>query len=187
MQRSEIASVLNVIRDTYDVNFTELTMEVWYAALKDFDCKDVQKATFQYIRTGHFKPKPADIIELIVSAKAPQQAEEMGAQEAWSMVYKAICNSAYNSKEEFEKLPELVQKAVGSADNLRNQAIDADFNLGVAQSQFIKAYNTILERKKNDYAMRIEAVKRGDLSIEQLVQTTIEKMDDKLLIEKNIK
>ena len=113
--------------------------------------------------------------------------EEMSAQEAWALVYKAICNSAYNSAHEFDKLPELVKKAVGSADNLRNHAIDSDFNLGVAQSNFIKAYNTILERKKNDYTMKIEAVKRGDLSIEQLTHGVIEKMENKLLLEENIK
>ncbi len=187
MQREEIASVLNVIRDTYDVNFTELTMEVWFNALKEFDFEDVKKATFQYIRTGKYKPKPADIIELIVENKAPQMPDEMSAQEAWSLVYKAICNSAYNSIQEYERLPEMAKKAIGSADNLRSHAIDADFNMGVAQSQFIKAYNTLLERKKNDYAMRLEAVKRGDLSIEQLTQGVIEKMENKLLLEENIK
>ena len=187
MQREEIASVLNVIRDTYDVNFTELTMEVWFNALKEFDFEDVQKATFEYIRTGKYKPKPADIIDLIVERKAPHMPEEMSAQEAWGLVYKAICNSAYNSIQEFDKLPEMARKAVGSADNLRNYAIDSDFNLGVAQSQFIKAYNTILERKKNDYAMKIEAVKRGDLSIEQLTMATISKMENKMLLEENIK
>lgn len=187
MQREEVASVLNVIRDTYDMNFTELTMEVWFNALKEFDFEDAKKATFQYIRTGKFKPKPADIIELIVENKAPQMPDEMSAQEAWSLVYKAICNSAYNSIQEYEKLPDIVKKAVGSADNLRNHAIDSEFNLGVAQSNFIKAYNTILERKKNDYSMRLEAVKRGDLSIEQLTQGIIEKMENKLLLGGNIK
>lgn len=187
MQRAQILSILNVIGDTYDVKFTDTSAEVWYAALKDFDYLDVQKATFQYIRTGKFKPKPADIIELIVENKAPQMPDEMSAQEAWALVYKAICNSAYNSIQEFEKLPEMAKKAIGSADNLRSHAIDADFNMGVAQSQFIKAYNTLLERKKNDYSMRLEAVKRGDLSIEQLTQGVIEKMENKLLLEENIK
>lgn len=168
MQREEILSILNVIEDTYDVKITNISAEVWFTALKDFDANDVKVAVFQYIRTGHYKPKPADIIDLIVDSKVPEQPEGMGAMEAWSLVYKAICNSAYNSIQEFEKLPELAQKAIGSADNLRSHAIDADFNMGVAQSQFIKAYNTLLERKKNDYAMKIDAVKRGEMTIEQM-------------------
>ena len=187
MQRKEILGILKVLCDTYDFEITDMKVEVWYMALKEFSCKDVQNATFEYIRTGKYKPKPADIIELIVESKAPQMPEEMSAQEAWALVYKAICNSAYNSIQEYEKLPEMAKKAIGSADNLRSHAIDADFNMGVAQSQFIKAYNTLLERKKNDYAMRIEAVKRGDLSIEQLTQGVIEKMENKLLLEENIK
>lgn len=187
MQRKEILGILKVLCDTYDFEITDMKIEVWYMALKEFSCKDVQNATFEYIRTGKYKPKPADIIELIVESKAPQMPEEMSAQEAWALVYKAICNSAYNSIQEFEKLPEMAKKAIGSADNLRSHAIDADFNMGVAQSQFIKAYNTLLERKKNDYVMRLEAVKRGDLSIEQLTQGVIEKMENKLLLERNIK
>lgn len=168
MKREEIIMVLKILEDTYDVKITDISMEVWYVALKDFSCQDVQNATFEYIRTGKYKPRPADIIDLIISKKLPQQPEEMSAQEAWAYVYKAICNGAYNSVSEFEKLPEMAKKAVGSADNIRSQAIDSDFNLGVAQSNFIRAYNTLLERKKNDYAMKIEEVKRGNLRIEQL-------------------
>lgn len=184
MQREEIIMVLKILEDTYDVKITDISMEVWYVALKDFSCQDVQNATFEYIRTGKYKPKPADIIDLIVARKAPQQPEEMSAQEAWALVYKAICNSTYNSISEFEKLPELAQKAVGSADNLRSQAIDSEFNLGVAQSQFIKAYNILLERKNNDYTMRLEAVKRGELSLEQLTADALEEKGGQKLIDK---
>jgi hypothetical protein len=35
--------------------------------------------------------------------------------------------------------------------------------------------------------MKIEAVKRGDLSIEQLTMATISKMENKMLLEENIK
>lgn len=187
MQREDIIGIFNVIEDTYEVKMTNTLAEVWYNALKDFDTKDVQTAVWQYIRTGHYKPKPADIIDLIVSNNVPQQPEEMSAQEAWSLVYKAICNSAYNFITEFEKLPEMAQKAVGSADNLRSYALDYDFNIGVAQSNFLKAYNTLMERKKNDYALKIEAVKRGDLTIAQLMESAVEKMDDRKLLEQHIK
>lgn len=189
MERPEILSILNVIRDTYDVQFTELTMEVWFNALKEFDVKDVKKATFEYIRTGKYKPKPADIIDLIINSKVPGMTEEISAQEAWSMVYKAMCNSTYNAESEFNKLPELVQKAVGTPSNLRNYAMDDNFNMGVAQSNFFKAYNTLLERKKNDYALKLEDVRRGRLSIEQLTSAMIANANDAkpLLIENNIK
>ena len=110
MQRKEILGILKVLCDTYDFEITDMKVEVWYMALKEFSCKDVQNATFKYIRTGKYKPKPADIIELIVESKAPQMPEEMSAQEAWALVYKAICNSGYNSAQEFDKLPELVKK-----------------------------------------------------------------------------
>ena len=187
MQRDEILNVLKIFEDTYDVNITNISAEVWYMALKDFDYKDVQKATFEYIRIGKYKPKPADIVDLILNSKVPQQPEELNPQEAWSLVYKAICNSAYNSIKEFEKLPEIVQKAVGSADNLKSMAIDSDFNFGVEQSQFIKVYNTMLERKSKEYQLRLEEVKKGNLPLNVLTTATIEKTEDKILIEENIK
>lgn len=186
MQREEIIMILKILEDTYDVKITDISMEVWYVALKDFSCQDVQNATFEYIRTGKYKPKPADIIDLIIAKKAPQRPEEISAQEAWALVYKAMCNSNYNSVAEFEKLPEMVQKAVGSPDNLRSQAGDGNFNLGVAQSNFIRAYNTLLERKENDYAMRLEAVKRGELSLEELTADSLEEKGSLKLVDKNI-
>ena len=170
MQRGEIARVLAVLSEMYDITISELSTEIWFNTLRDFDIKDVERATIQYMRTGHYKPKPADIIDLIISDKLAQaeQPAELSAEKAWSMVYKAICNSTYNSVKEFEKLPDIVQQAVGSADNLRGFAIDNNFNLGVAQSNFIRAFNTLQKRRDNDRQLKINAVKRGELPLQAL-------------------
>lgn len=170
MQRGEIAKVLAVLSEMYDITISELSTEIWYNTLKDFDINDVEKATIQYVRTGRYKPKPADIIDLIIQDKLSQIStpETLSAEKAWSLVYKAICNSTYNSVKEFEKLPDIVQEAVGSADNLRGFAIDNNFNLGVAQSNFIRAFNTLQKRAENDRQLKIDAVKRGELPLTAL-------------------
>ena len=67
--------------------------------------------------------------------------------EAWALVSKAIRRSAYNSREEYEKLPESVQKAVGSSNQLYAWAMDTEYNESVVSSHFVRCYRTIVERE----------------------------------------
>ena len=69
--------------------------------------------------------------------------------EAWALVSRALRNGYYGANEEFEKLPPLVQKAVGSPGNLRNWAqTDAKSIENVIQSNFMRAYKTVVNREK---------------------------------------
>lgn len=74
------------------------------------------------------------------------QPQELNEMEAWSLVYRAICNSTYNSVSEFEKLPPLVQKAVGLPDSLREWAMTENLNKEVVMANFQKAYKAELHR-----------------------------------------
>ena len=70
--------------------------------------------------------------------------------EAWALVSNALRNGTYGAVEEFEKLPEIVQKAVGSPENLRNWAqTDVGSVENVIQSNFIKTYRAELNRKSS--------------------------------------
>ena len=73
--------------------------------------------------------------------------EEMTETKAWGLVMKAIRNSGYNSEEEFNKLPERIQKAVGSPKQLWSMATDESFNEQVASSNFMRAYRTVVNRE----------------------------------------
>ena len=77
-----------------------------------------------------------------------EQPQELNEMEAWSLVNKAIRNSAYNSVEEFEKLPPLVQKAVGLPSSLREWAMTENLNKEVIMSNFQRAYKIELQREK---------------------------------------
>ena len=91
---------------------------VWFELLKDIPYQQVNVAIQKYMLTEKFPPTIADIRE-----KATQIVESvdssMSELEAWSLVRKAVRNSGYHSVEEFEKLPEACQRAVGSAANLK--------------------------------------------------------------------
>lgn len=67
--------------------------------------------------------------------------------EAWAAVRNALQNSAYNSTAEFNALPRMVQKAVGSANQLHTWAVDKDYNESVISSVFKKSYDIICQRE----------------------------------------
>lgn len=73
-----------------------------------------------------------------------QPANELSEADAWAMVAKAIQNGLYNAKDEFEKLPRLVRRIVGSPNMLREWAMmDADTVHSVVASNFQRSYRVL--------------------------------------------
>lgn len=148
MTREQIQDFLAMIQATYP-NFNPpsktVAVNAWTLALEEYEEKAVHIAFKLYMQTNTsgFAPVPGQIIDKIHTMTQPQELNEM---EAWSLVYKAICNSTYNFVSEFEKLPTLVQKAVGLPDNLRQWAMTEDLNLEVVMSNFQRAYKAELKR-----------------------------------------
>lgn len=129
------------------------TVNIWSAVLEPYAYKPIEKALLEYFRSdiSGFAPTPGQLIAL-----TNKDSGEQGftGQEAWSLVMNAMRNSAYNSVEEFAKLPKLVQRAVGSADRLRQLAITEDLNQQVEMSLFINTYNQLKERDRQEQATR---------------------------------
>ena len=75
----------------------------------------------------------------------------MSELQAWALVQRALRNSGYNSEEEFAKLPEACQRAVGTAANLKEWALmDSDQVATIEQSHFIRNYRTSVQRMKEE-------------------------------------
>ena len=73
----------------------------------------------------------------------------MTEMEAWGKVNKALSNSSYHAKEEFDKLPLVVQKTLGRFEVLQEWAgMEIDTVQSVIQSNFIRNYRTVLQREK---------------------------------------
>lgn len=105
----------------------------------------------------------------------------MSELEAWSLVRKAVRNSGYHSVEEFEKLPEACQRAVGSAANLKEWALmDSERVETVEQSHFIRNYRTTVQRiseeKKLPESIRllIASMRDNALELEKKEQPVLE-------------
>lgn len=124
--------------------------EVYYNLLKDLDYNQLSLGVHKYLATAKKPPTIADLREYYYSIASPE-AKELTELEAWRLVRRAISNSNYHAAEEFAKLPEACQRAVGNPDNLREWAVmDIDKIETVEQSHFIRNYRTISERIRRD-------------------------------------
>lgn len=167
MERKEFAIIAKTIRSVYpNMLVDDDSKEVWFTFLKDMDYKEASAALARHICTSKFPPTIADLREQFVNNS---NIGEMNGEQAWSIVYKAMENSAYGYKEEFDKLPPLLQKCVGSAENLHELALmDSDTVNSVEKSHFIRIYGVEQKRQKEFDSM--------PESVKQLIEQTSTKM-----------
>lgn len=147
LEASQVVEVIGSIYSNYHPMNLELAVEAWVGVFREEPYDVVMGALYSYARDNkEFPPTPGQLNAIINQAEGK---EELSAQEAWSMVLKATKNGLYGSKQEFDKLPEEVQKAVGSPEYIREIAMMEDPNMDVEMSHFNRAYREVLQRKKN--------------------------------------
>lgn len=121
--------------------------KVWAAMLQEYPYGIVSAALKAFIKSdsGGFAPTIGQIVQLVEKKK---DDAELNAEEAWSMVRKAIGRGGYNAEEEYDKLPALVQKAIGSPGNIHELSqTDTGTVESVEKSHFIRTYNTLVDRE----------------------------------------
>lgn len=153
MTREEFAIIVKALKAVYTAPTfipDADAFNVWYEMFKDIDYKVLNYSTRQYMLTGKFPPTIADLREIATTFMKKSDMPEL---EAWALVSAAIRDSAYHAQERFDELPEPIQKAVGSALNLRAWGLSQDYNENVAQSHFIKVYRNVLQREKGINAL----------------------------------
>lgn len=176
MTKEETAKIIYILMSTYSAAYKNISAEktnaliqTWNAVMADYSYSDVEQGLYVYMSTdtSGFPPAPGQVIDKI--RMLHPEEPEMDALEAWILVEKAVSNSAYNSVEEYLKLPPLIQKAVGRPEILKGWALmDTDSFQTVEQSHFIRVYDTVRKREK-EY-QRIPEKMRA------LIETTINQM-----------
>lgn len=112
---------------------------VWYSLLRDLSYEELSAAIQKHMMTSPYPPTIADIR----GSAAQLMPDDGGISElkAWGLVRKAIRNSNYHAEEEYARLPDIIQAAVGNPANLREWAMMPTETVeSVEQSHFIKAY-----------------------------------------------
>ena len=126
-------------------------IDIWAVVLGNYEKEQIEAALAGYVatNTSGFAPSPGQLLEIVRTAQK-KPTDSITPQEAWELVYKAICNSNYNAEQEFAKLPELCQKAVGGVESLKEMAaMPTDTVNSVSQSNFIRTYRDMQKRQEN--------------------------------------
>ena len=154
MTRDEAYRILRVLQANYADTFKDMsddaisaTVDLWQASFTE-PYNVVANAVVAYMTSdnGSFMPKVGQIKQAIY-----KQENTMTEAEAWGLVSRACENGYYGYKEEFEKLPPMVQKAVGTAHRLKEWSIvpASEFQTVVA-SNFQRAYRAMMQREEED-------------------------------------
>lgn len=165
MTRDETVKIIRIMCDCYPnykpSNLSE-TVDVWNMMLEEYSYSQISMALKAYVHsdTSGFAPSIGQLINTIYTIQNPQELNEM---EAWFLVSRALRNGYYGAVEEFDNLPPLVQKAVGTPDNLRNWSqTNTDSVENVIQSNFMRSYRTVVKRE--------EEIKKMPADVQALIE-----------------
>ena len=164
MNVEETKQILRKLRVNYPNSYQKLSdedtfelVDLWHLSFKDIPAETVAAAVFAYMNTNtsKFAPNIGEIKELIREMTTPN---EMTEQEAFNLVKKAM--SYYHAEKKFAELPPVLQKLVGSPQQLRDWALmnTEDINTVVA-SNFMRSYRMRVKSER-DYQMLPEVSKQ---------------------------
>lgn len=154
MDRTETVKVLSVLRAAYPQFYAKQTagdlngiVALWTDMFADEPYQLVAAATKALIKTrsSNFPPTIGEVSEKVRQISTP---EGMTEAEAWALVAAAIRNGTYGAEKEFNALPPMLQRLVGSPRQLKEwAAMDADAVNSVVASNFQRSYKA---RAKSD-------------------------------------
>lgn len=160
MTKKEMAEIIAIMQANYPDDFRGMSdkamngkINLWFMQFRDDDYKEVLAAVMAHIATdtGRWMPPVGVIKAKLTEIRLP---EELTPQEAWELVSKATRNSTYNSAEEFDKLPPVVQRLVGSPMQLKEwAAMDTDTLQSVVGSNFQRSYKVRAAKEREFLAL----------------------------------
>lgn len=160
MNLRETAAVMDILSVAYPQFYKNqsqgellIASKLWAEMFADDDVRVVLAAVKAHIATDAkgFPPNIGAIKTAIVKLKTP---EEMTEAEAWACVSRACRNSIYNSQAEFDKLPPIVQRLVGSPNQLKEWAMmDADELGTVVASNFQRSFRARAQSERETMAL----------------------------------
>jgi uncharacterized protein YcgL (UPF0745 family) len=124
-------------------------LDLWSEMFADDDIRVVKVALFKLIETHQGYPPDIaalkeKIRELVVASTGEPTDEEL-----WQMLRRAASNGYYGAREEFDRLPRVVQRYLGSPSALRDLAVIDEKTLNtVTKGQFLKQIVSLRERQE---------------------------------------
>ena len=147
--------LLRICKAEWPQSFTGMTkadgearLNLWAQMFADDDVGLVGAAVKAIIVAGNreFAPNVGQIKEQMRKLTSPEDTSEA---EAWALIRKAISNSGYEAVAEFEKLPPMLQRIVGSPSQLRDWSmIDSETVNSVVMSNVQRAFRSVQQREQ---------------------------------------
>jgi hypothetical protein len=158
MTREETKSILAILKIGYPNFYKDLkkpdadqTIDLWSTIFANECSQVVVEAVKSLMCTLKFPPTIADVKEKIYFITQPAAATEM---EAWGYIQRAIQDSNYHAQERFNSFPPIIQKIVGSPNQLREWAMmESDVVNSVIQSNFMRSYKAKVSAEKEYTAL----------------------------------
>lgn len=179
MNKMETTQVITLLAGNYDSiakkdkTQKQLMINTWLECLGDLDYKLILQAVKKNIIESPYPPTIHEIRKNAIEIISPTATRTP--IEAWEEAYKMICNGTYMTQEEFDTHTPEVKKFFGSPTQLKAYATNVDFNMDVVRSNFLKQYEVITEREKQQKLLPEQ--------MQQMVGNLLEKLNIKRLEE----
>ena len=182
MTREDATRIIRIICAAYPntYNSDEVLMDaisVWSVVFAADNPKLVESALYTYVNEERFKaPNPGQIRAIMQRIIHP---DELSEGDAWNLVQRALSNGLYGAQEEFDRLPEDVQKAIGSPQWIHAVASDEDANMSVESSNFYRRYRQVMADKREKECMPPAVRKMVEQLSENKGMSEVQMLEDK--------
>lgn len=152
MNKAETVQVITLLAGNYDSiakkdsTQKQLMINTWQECLGDLDYQLVLQAVKKTMIESPYPPTIHEIRKNAIEIVNP--TTQRTGIEAWEEAYKMICNGSYMTQEEFDSHTPEVKKFFGSKEQLKAYATNTDFNMDVVRSNFLKQYDILVNREK---------------------------------------
>ena len=151
----QIMAVLKTAYPSYYKGGSDLEQAaaLWAELFADDDVQVVAVVVKAFIVNDDkgFPPVIGQIKNLVRGLTTPKEMTEI---EAWGLVCAAIRNGYYGAKEEFDKLPPVIQRIVGSPSTLRDWAqLETESVQTVIASNFQRSYRARAKSEREFLAL----------------------------------
>lgn len=147
MNHNETLAIMSVLKAAYPNFYKDMKraeaegiVSLWAEMFADEPAPLVAAAVKAHIANDAkgFPPHIGAIKEAVTKLRTPEEMTEL---EAWGLVQKALSNGIYGAQSEYDKLPPVIQRIVGSPSQLREWAMmDTDTVNSVVASNFQRSY-----------------------------------------------
>lgn len=154
MEKEQVRKLLTILRTNYPQTFKgwdseqqQLYMEIWHNGLKNDDYKLALKAieTFIYGEPREFAPNIGQVKNKMFEL---QPVKQIDVGSAWDKVVSAARCDWQSAKEEFDKLPAVVQQALGTERFLVEVGYADEESIKFHRKEFESKLQEVLQNEK---------------------------------------